>query len=529
MSFLFEQTVGKHTYIYECTSYRDDKGAPRNKRIPVGKVDSKTGKRVFKDSYLERMREAGTPIEPEEDEKLFSIADIKKSSIRECGMFHLLRHVAERDGLSQALSEAFPEIWKEIFILACFLVVTGDPFLYCEEWVRSTECISAGNMSSQRVSELLAAIKPECRESFYRAWCALRRDREYLALDITSSSSYSELIDDVEWGYNRDGEHLPQVNICMLMGEESMLPIYQTVFSGSVKDVSTLETMLAEFTFVTGDKPVLAVMDKGFYSKKNVDSMLGDETKKFIISVPFTSAFAKNQVESERKDIDSVSNTIFNNGDSLRAVTHVRSWGKERNIYTHVYFNARKASHLREALYANVARLKDEVESHPEKYAVSTVHKKYLSIRRSGKNDAGYTISIREDVVDKELRTSGWIVVISNDISDAKEAIRIYRAKDVVEKGFLRLKKSLDLGRLRIHSQDRMRNKVFVGFIALILMSELHRVMSEKSLYRSMTMRQMIRILSKLRTQTIGKTRIVYPVTKEQRIIFEAFNIDPPA
>jgi transposase len=106
--------------------------------------------------------------------------------------------------------------------------------------------------------------------------------------------------------------------------------------------------------------------------------------------------------------------------------------------------------------------------------------------------------------------------------------MQIYRAKDVVEKGFLRLKRSLDLGRLRVHSENRMLNKVFVGFIALILLSELDRVMSEKGLYRNMTMQQMIRLLSKLRAVYVDGSRIVYPVTKEQRQIFDAFGVFLP-
>ena len=34
-------------------------------------------------------------------------------------------------------------------------------------------------------------------------------EQEYFALDITSTSSYSELVDDVEWGYNRGYRKLP--------------------------------------------------------------------------------------------------------------------------------------------------------------------------------------------------------------------------------------------------------------------------------------------------------------------------------
>ena len=60
--------------------------------------------------------------------------------------------------------------------------------------------------------------------------------------------------------------------------------------------------------------------------------------------------------------------------------------------------------------------------------------------------------------------TAGWLVMISNNVSDPKEALAIYREKDVVEKGFLRLKNSLDLGRLRVHREDSMQNKVFCRF-----------------------------------------------------------------
>ena len=105
-----------------------------------------------------------------------------------------------------------------------------------------------------------------------------------------------------EWGYNRDGEDLPQINICMLFGESSRLPVYQTIYCGSLKDVSTLKTTLGEFTAMTGTSDIMVVLDKGFYSKNNIDTMLSngedDISYKFLISVPFTTKFAKSLVLS---------------------------------------------------------------------------------------------------------------------------------------------------------------------------------------------------------------------------------------
>ena len=51
-----------YTYLYEVTSYRDKNGEPRNKQVPIGKIDSQ-GQALYKPEYIERMMEAGTPLD----------------------------------------------------------------------------------------------------------------------------------------------------------------------------------------------------------------------------------------------------------------------------------------------------------------------------------------------------------------------------------------------------------------------------------------------------------------------------------
>jgi hypothetical protein len=529
MSSIVRQKVGDKIYLYESVSYRNAEGKPRNKRVPVGKINPATGNPVYKPDYLARMANQETPVAIHATNINFSIDVIRRSSVREYGVFYLFRSIAETTGLLMTLKNALPYYWQEVFTLACYLVASGDPFLYCEDWLNTTESLPVGNMSSQRISELLTAITPDAREEFYQAWYRYRYEQEYLALDITLISSYSNLIEDVEWGYNRDQEALPQINLCLLMGEKSRLPVYQTIYSGSLKDVSTLKTTLSKMDAISEGKSPLIVMDKGFFSTKNVNAMLDDDKKlRFIISVPFTSGFAKKQVEQERKDMDSLQNTLVLGGDSMRGITKHRSWNKDHHVYTHVYYNAMKALKLREDLYAHVTVLKERAETDPAAGLHDDECRKYLLIRSSEKSPSGYTISIKEDAIRKELETSGWMVVISNDVADAKQAISIYREKDVVEKGFLRLKNSLDLGRLRVHRDDIMQNKVFIGFISLILLSHIHKVMLEKDLYMKMTMKKLLMTISKLRIQEINSTRILFPLTKEQKSIYKAFGVAEP-
>ncbi len=527
MSSIVRQKVGKHVYLYDSVSYRNAEGKPRNKRHPIGKIDPITGKAVYKPEYLERMAGEGKPA-PLVEQSAFSLDDIRRSKIKEHGAFYLLHQVAEKIGLLGTLQKSIPQHWKKIFVLSSYLVVTSDPFLYCEQWVADTECFPVGSMSSQRISDLLQAVSPEERQGFYQAWCQLRSEQEYLALDITSISSYSQLIDDVEWGYNRNHEPLPQINLCLLMGEKSRLPVYQNIYSGSLKDVSTLNTTLSHIKAFVGYKPLRIVMDKGFFSARNINDMFDRKHLRWLMAVPFTSHIARKNADSERKDIDCIDNTCVLGADSVRAVTKKRSWNSKHQMFVHVFYNPLKAAKVKEALFAHIANLKAFAVQETEKALQDKECSKYLNIRRSSKTDTGYTVTVRNEELQKQLNYAGWMVLISNDELEAKEALAVYREKDVVEKGFMRLKSSLDLSRLRVHSNERMLNKSFVSFISLIVLSQIHRTMLEQDLYRKMTMKQMLLTLAKLRLQEINDVRILFPLTKEQRKIFKAFDVKEP-
>jgi transposase len=527
MSCIVKSKSGNYTYLYESVSFRNEDGEPRNKRVCIGKVDPKSGHYVFKPEYLERVPEAKKYTDFE-DEKRFSISDIKNSVNKEFGIFYLLENIGNRIGLTDVLEKVVPNCWKQILTLAFFMVASGEPAMYCEDWINKSENLPCGSMSSQRISDLLASISELERTAFYESWGKYRSEQEYIALDITSVSSYSELIDDVAWGYNRDKEKLPQINICMLVGEKSRLPIFQVVYNGALKDVSTLKTTL-KMALNIDMKNMSIIMDKGFCSKKNINDMLCDEDPfRFLISVPFTLKFATDQVISEMKDIDTIDNTIVVGEDIFRGITKQRSWNKNQKLYTHIFLNADLAYHKRNKLYGHVSELKELAERNPNDKDHTEEFKKYLCIRKSEKSDSNYTISIRKDVVEEQLQLSGWMVSVSNFISTAPEAIKIYRTKDVVEKAFLRLKNCLDLARLRVHSDTNMQNKIFVGFIALIFISYIHKVMDENHLYSAMTMKKMIKKLEALRVQYINGKQIIYPPNLEQKKIFEAFNVELP-
>jgi transposase len=528
MSSIIKCKSGKYTYLYESNSYRDENGNPRSKRTCIGRIDPSSGEEVFNPEYLERV--LGTDKQPKisENERLFSVNDVKSSRNREYGVLYLLNCIAETIGLSDTLKSSLPNSWERVLALANFMVASGEPAMYCEDWLQRTDSLDAGKMSSQKISELLLSVTDSERTAFYEKWAETRQEQEYFALDITSVSSYSELIGDVAWGYNRDGEKLPQVNVCMLVGEKSKLPIFSVVYNGAIKDVSTLKTTLAMLSGIHL-KNIKIVMDKGFASKKNIDAMLADvDGMQFLVSLPFTMKFAKQQVESERKDIDALENTIVISGDVLRGVTKLRSWDLAHKLTTCVFFNPLLTSHHRNELFGFVAALKETALADPHNAKLADEFTKYLCIRSSEKAETGVTVSVRNDVIEKELALSGFMVSVSNYSVDAKDALLIYRAKDVVEKGFLRLKNCLDVARLRVHSDIAMQNKIFIGFVALIITAHIHKTMSDHALYDTFTMKKLLKSLETLRVQYIKGQRILYPLTLQHKVIFSAFGFEQP-
>jgi hypothetical protein len=157
MSSIVSQKVGRFTYLYESVSYRTSEGKPRNKRTLIGKIDPKTGNPIFKPDYAQRMLDAGRTFTQTSSPVSFSDEEIRYSFIKEFGAFYLYQKVAEKIGLLNILQTVFPETWREIFDLACFFVSSGEPVMYCEDWLAGTEGLPA-ELSSPKVSMLLQSI-----------------------------------------------------------------------------------------------------------------------------------------------------------------------------------------------------------------------------------------------------------------------------------------------------------------------------------------------------------------------------------
>lgn len=98
----------------------------------------------------------------------------------------------------------------------------------------------------------------------------MMKDGTYV-IDITSNSTYSNMGGYAEWGYNRDGENLPQTEI-VLVTDGFGIPIAFQMLPGSIADSASLQSIV-EWMESIGVAGIL-VADCGFENAGNMAARL---------------------------------------------------------------------------------------------------------------------------------------------------------------------------------------------------------------------------------------------------------------
>lgn len=501
------------TYVYENISYWDkDEKRTKHRRKCIGKVDPVT-KQIIQTGKKTDIKPDGA-LQKNEHCRVLTI-----------GPALLLDKAAAQTKLDRVLRLIFPEDHEQILMCAYYLASEGKALCHAEQWSSRNRQPYGEKLPDQRISELLGWITPSKQQDFFSMWADINHDSGYFALDITSVSSYSEMIDFVRRGYNRDGDDLAQINLLMITSENTHLPIYYRILSGSIKDVSTLKESVGNLKLLN-TKAVRLIMDKGFYSEQNVDALY-EGRYKFSIGVPFTTSMAGNTVKENRNGMDSHHNLICVDGDDVYAITRLIKW-KGHRCYQHIYFDSLKAELENRKFTHRLKECYDALCSGSEKAKDVPFINKYFMVTTYPKRQR--KIEYNEDAIREHKENNiGWFVLISNDIRDAAEALLAYRRKDAVEKNFDDLKNDLDMKRLRIHTNAAMEGRIFIQFISLILTTYLKEIMEKNSWTRNHNLQKIFSEMKSLKQVEVeGKRKkLVTTPTAFQQKIMELYQVTP--
>ena len=520
--YINEVNGRKYAYIQKSHVWNKEKKQAETSLEYVGKIDDE-GTFIPKKKHLVK-------ADITEDTEL-SILDEKR-----IGMVRVLWEISSDIRLTETLKEVFPKTWRAILSVAFYYVSSGRNAAYLfPSWAEDHESPLLGKaLADPDISLLFSGMEEARRKEFLKAWRNVSSSGKACFNDITSISSYSRENEMMEFGYSRDHEDLPQVNLGLIVDSGSKLPLYYHVHDGSIHDVSTLEHVMKE-GFAFNMHTLMFVMDKGFYSRQNVSAMYSNKYS-FIIAMTLSSGTAKKAIDEVRSTIRHPMNIITtDNGEAVYAKTTDSHWGSESFHWPcrfHVYTSEnedigkrgiRLDIKLRECF--NELNAGEWVEAHIPLYA------KYFEMNECENGVKRY--SYKEDALVKaESHYSGYLVLVTDQMDlSAKEVLDIYRSKDAVEKAFYDLKNEQDAKRLGTHGMAAMDGKLFTLFISAILISEIRRRMAglkeEWTLNKVRTALDKI-TFSKVKVEHLKKTRNLMGIVTARQCTYLARLLDCP-
>jgi transposase len=512
MSYTVEQKIGKQVYLYEVQSYWDPiKKQPRQRRRYLGKKEPRTGALI-------------TPRKT-----------LSPRLSKDFGHVYLLGKIAERIHFTQVLARAFPEMHRDLLDLALFQLIEAKPLYLFPFWADMTYRYGRGPLSSQRISRTLEVLgkREQERRRFLHLWREEQGDLQGIVFDITSLSSYSKLLEPLEWGYNRDAERLPQINLGVLLGQPSELPLAYGIYPGSIADVSTLKNLLVllqEWEL----KEFRLVLDRGFYSASNLQALQGASIR-FVLPLPLTTKVASSLMSQNARALTSPLSAFYL---KKQALFHVRKEIEISGIplFAHLYLDEKRRAEEIEVLMKRIAEVEEAV--HHRAFRTRSEVQAFLTSLFPGSGglfrvtvqEGALTLQRKTKALSRRINRMGKMILLSNDAQLDREALLLlYRRKDAIEKLFEIMKQELAGNRLRVHSREAMEGRIFLGWLSLILYIALSHLMRDEKLFSSYTVAEVLWEMKKLKVVEMSNGRsYLTEVSKRQRILFEKFRVEVP-
>ncbi|MDR1486734.1 MAG: transposase [Deltaproteobacteria bacterium] len=530
-------TYHKHpngaTYVYRQDSYWDKvKKYPSSRQVCLGKLGA--GGEII---YNKRFRS------PEAREALERGEMVTTTESLLIGQSLVLAQVTKDTGLERVLRRSFEAEDVDALLSLAWAVASGSQEMYMASiWMEDHDCPAHKDPpSSQDISRILASISQSQIEDFLRDWTHHRSKglREQYCYDLTSVSSCNMSNPFVEWGHNRDKEHLAQINIALLTGVTSRIPTYYEIHPGSMSDTKTIASFIARMKKY-GMERIRILLDRGFYSAKNINLLLEDRIG-FYIPVPTTVGWQRELIDTYRDAVEMPEYVIPSSGEGrqselLYGMT-VLDKIDGRRVWKHLYYDGeRRIWHIR-SLFESLRRWEEELLSGDTKEKNKWAYERYFTVKTTPKR--GLQVTRKQEAINayKTDRAGYWAMLTSCE-KNAITALEAYRERALVESHFDDMKNELSMDRIRTHGSHTMRGRTFVQFLALILTARIRVVMArawedrmdvpkEDRLSRLYSLKELMARLGSYRKTRFSDRygSVVSASTKAQHSIFRAFGI----
>ena len=211
-----------------------------------------------------------------------------------------------------------------------------------------------------------------------------------------------------------------EINFLLAVTRDHGIPVHHRILPGSIVSVSTIKNFVSELTDF-GMASIMIVMDRGFYSKKNI---LDLKRYSLIGAIPATLTLYRDLlsksrgIENSRNHIPSGNDTIFHMESSVEGTRYI------------VFFSTKLRAEKIQAFYAGLSGMERELhEMQDQEFdsgqdMIRSVMKaagkmlKYIEIIPSGK---AFTYRLKHNAIQARTNRMGFFVLFTNTRMSAED------------------------------------------------------------------------------------------------------------
>ncbi len=433
-------------YVYRSTTHWDRELKKRRKTSKyVGRLDREKG-------LVGSSRKVLSAIHPR--------------SVFRYGDAMLLRRSME--GILPVLREAFPDIWRELYVLSLVRMTGYVPLKRVRaRWEKLYDPHSvAPPLDPSHLSDVLRIAGTD-RDGQRKVFDALMKGEQF-AYDLTAVFTRSTM-NIADLGHNRNGLHVPQVKLILLSSVSEHMPSMVRAVPGSISDVSTLLKSI-EDTDLSG---IILVIDRGIFSEENMDELM-ESGIRFIMPA--------------RR------NSLLYGRVARRPTGHL--FYQDRLVR----FSKRRIG--RRFLYFyqdSILRTEEE--------------KTLYGMLDEGKLDRAE--------FDGRVWKAGRILIISNMDTDAKHVYEMYKGREEVEQQFDTFKSTLHSDIMYLRDDEAVFGHMFAAFLSLYGYCTIQNMLRRAALLEKVSPADLLEEFSSVYAITDGERMLVTEVPKKARELDE--------
>ena len=289
-----------------------------------------------------------------------------------------------------------------------------------------------------------------------------------------------------EKGYSPGHAGRSQIRLLYAYSRESRLPVYFLVAPGGTSDKAAFETALDEI----GGKGCLIILDRGFFSEKNIKLMDGAD---FILPLCRNTALVPKELR-KFSAYESVLKNCFSYHKRLVYHAEVRQ-ERHSGCRLYVYYDNERRQYLMENY---MRKMQDEDGTVPDELM---------------------------DKVPADTESLGVTFLLAKFDASPKEVYLNYKTRWEIEEMFDSHKNTLGFDMKYESSYDTQEGWAFVEFLALLVYHKINGILMDSDLIKTYNVKDILFRASTITQSKASGTWKVCNLTKPLKDIFNALNV----